>query len=263
MFNVDGNNKMWNGNKWWRKNTRGGYGVDLNRNYPAGWKSCNGSSGSRYSQTYRGPSPASEPETQNMMDFVKRIRPVFNISYHSYSEIVIYPYGCSPKRTMNYEVVEGIGQEIGNLLNYKAGTSYELLYNTDGGDIDWMYDEYQVIPYVIEVNSRSEGFQPSYKKWRDKTVIRNREGWKLLLNKLNGPGVKGIYSLAGEAFDDLSVEVLKGRNIILNYKVNTYGNYHLVLNPGEYTLIYKLNDEEVERRAVKVETKLKQVNIEL
>jgi carboxypeptidase T len=64
MFNVDGNNKMWNDDSFWRKNTRGGYGVDLNRNYPEGWNSCNGSSGSQSSQTYRGPNPASEPETK-------------------------------------------------------------------------------------------------------------------------------------------------------------------------------------------------------
>jgi murein tripeptide amidase MpaA len=40
MFNVDGNNKMWLENSMWRKNTRGGYGVDINRNYPTGWNSC-------------------------------------------------------------------------------------------------------------------------------------------------------------------------------------------------------------------------------
>jgi carboxypeptidase T len=94
MFNVDGNNKMWNFDSYWRKNTRGGYGVDLNRNYPSGWNSCNGSSGSQSSQTYRGPNPASEPETQAMMAFIKDVRPVFDISYHAYSELVIYPYGC-------------------------------------------------------------------------------------------------------------------------------------------------------------------------
>ena len=48
MFNVDGNNKMWTVDSWWRKNARGGYGVDLNRNYPTGWNKCNGSSGRKF-----------------------------------------------------------------------------------------------------------------------------------------------------------------------------------------------------------------------
>ena len=64
----------------WRKNTRdnngsGGFdsgdGVDINRNYPYKWGSCNGSSGSTWAQDYRGTAPASEPETQVMMDLVK------------------------------------------------------------------------------------------------------------------------------------------------------------------------------------------------
>lgn len=153
MFNLDGNRKMWNGNSMWRKNTRNDHGVDLNRNYPYGWNSCKGSSAETGAQDYRGTAPASEPETQAMMNLVATIKPVFNISYHSYSEIVIYPYGCRPNRTPSEEAVEAIGAEIGKKIDYKPGTAWELLYNADGGDIDWMYTQHQVIPYVIEVNS--------------------------------------------------------------------------------------------------------------
>src|SRR5690606_23752947 len=118
-FNVDGNNKMWDRNFMWRKNTRNGHGVDINRNYPTGWKSCNGSSSWPSAQDYRGSGPASEPETLAMMNFVASIKPVFNISYHSYSEIVIYPFGCRPGRTPVTEAVEMIGDEIGKKLDYK------------------------------------------------------------------------------------------------------------------------------------------------
>src|SRR5262245_25584780 len=49
----------------WRKNRRnnggGSFGVDLNRNYSYQWGG-NGSSGDSNSETYRGPSPFSEPE---------------------------------------------------------------------------------------------------------------------------------------------------------------------------------------------------------
>src|SRR5690606_35297117 len=128
-------------------------GVDLNRNYPKGWGSCNGSSGSRTSDTYRGEAPASEPETQAMMKLIQKIRPVFDISYHSYSELVLYPFGCRGQKTQTEEVVAKIGREMGTLLKYEPGTPWEILYSADGGDIDWMYDEYQVIPYVIEINS--------------------------------------------------------------------------------------------------------------
>lgn len=206
MFNVDGNQRMWTRDSMWRKNTRNGHRVDLNRNYPGTWNTCNGSSGMTFSQTYRGPSAGSEPETQVMMNFVKEIRPVFNISYHSFSELVLYPFGCKPGKAQ--QVVEAIGKEMGRLLDYQAGTPWELLYNADGGDIDWMFQEMQVIPFVIELNSSSQGgFHPDYKEWRDVTVEKNRLGWQYLLKRMQGPALVGKIKS-----QDVVVEVRNAKN---------------------------------------------------
>ncbi len=239
MFNLDGNNKMWTVDSMWRKNTRNGYGVDINRNYPSGWNSCNGSSSRTGAQDYRGTAPASEPETQAMMNFVASIKPVFNISYHSYSEIVIYPFGCRPRKTPTEEAVESIGAEIGQKIDYKPGTAWELLYNADGGDIDWMYTEHQVIPYVIEVNSTSVGFHPDYKKWRDKTVLRNRPGWMHLLNKLQGPSLQGIVSL--EDFSTVKIFKAGDAKVAQTYKINPNGSYYIILKPGKYDVSFEGN----------------------
>lgn len=243
MFNVDGNNKMWNDDSFWRKNTRGGYGVDLNRNYPQGWNSCNGSSGSQSSQTYRGPKPASEPETRAMMDFIAEYRPVFDISYHSYSELVIYPYGCKGERAQTYDVVEKIGKKIADLIDYEPGTAWELLYNADGGDIDWMYAAYQVIPYVIELNSRWQGFHPRYKKWRDKTVERNRDGWQYLIKRAHESGVRGQVTLNGQNVSEYKLTVSKinkGEKVkYQDYLGHRNGVFHLVLNKGTYELSFE------------------------
>lgn len=242
MFNVDGNNKMWSDDKFWRKNTRNGYGVDLNRNYPSGWGSCNGSSGDQDSQTYRGPSPASEPETKAMMNFIENTRPVFDISYHSFSQLVIYPYGCKARRTQTKEIVEKIGNHLGDLLDYKAGTAWELLYNADGGDIDWMYEAYQVIPYVLELNSRwAGGFHPDYNRWRDKTVERNRVGWQYLIARAHESGLRAIVTQNDKALDSFKIKVYKKENydkkiVFQDYNGQKNGVFHLVLNPGTYTV---------------------------
>lgn len=237
MFNVDGNNKVWNGSSMWRKNVRDGHGVDINRNYPYAWNTCRGSSGSTWAQDYRGKSAGSEPETQAMMNFVKDIRPVMEISYHSYSELVIYPYGCKPNRAETAAVVETIGKDIAKLLNYTPGTSWETLYSVDGGDIDWLYHEMQVIPYVIEVSSDREGFQPDYSKWRDVTVNLNRAGWQHILNRLEGPGVRGQISANTKEALVVEVKDVNGK-IFQTYRVNPDGTYHVVLNPGAYTLTF-------------------------
>ncbi|MFA6235947.1 MAG: M14 family metallopeptidase [Bacteriovorax sp.] len=235
MFNVDGNNIVWGKDNMWRKNARDNYGVDLNRNYPYAWGKCNGSSSSRSAQDYRGPSAASEPETKVMMNLVKDIRPVFDISYHSYSELVIYPLGCKGQRTQNADVVEAIGKEMGSKLGYTAGTAWETLYSVDGGDIDWMYATYQVIPYVIEVNSSSDGFQPDYSKRRP-TAELNRKAWMHLLDRLDGPGIRGQVN-AGE-FNVLVQKKNGGQYIdYMNYVGNPDGTFHAVVSPGEYRVI--------------------------
>ncbi len=266
MFNVDGNVKMWNHDKWWRKNVRGGYGVDLNRNYPTGWNKCNGSSGRKTSQTYRGPSPASEPETKVMMDFIEKTRPVFDISYHAYSELVIYPFGCDGERTPTKTVVEKIGIEIATKLEYKPGTAWDLLYSVDGGDIDWMYDAFQVIPYVIEVSSSRQGFQPSYSKWRDKTVERNRAGWMHLLDRVQESGVRGQIMSSGTSVENAIVKVfnVSEQDILFQkYKAHQNGLYHLVLNPGTYKLEVHVDGNLEAEQVVTVKKNLVIQNIEL
>ncbi len=189
MVNPDGSHKVWNENSMWRKNARGDYGVDINRNYPYKWNACDGSSDDMYAQDYRGPSAGSEPETQVMMAFIKKIRPSFDISFHSYGEFVIYPFGCNGIRTPTDSGVEKIGKEMAATIDYSPGTAWELLYDVDGGDIDWLFAEAGVIPFVIEVSPRRDGFQPSYDK-RDPLVTKMRSAWQYLLKQFSGAGIK-------------------------------------------------------------------------
>ena len=49
-------------------------GTDLNRNFAYNWGCCGGSSGTFSSETYRGASPFSAPETQRIRDFVNSPR---------------------------------------------------------------------------------------------------------------------------------------------------------------------------------------------
>ena len=163
------------------------------------------------------------------MNFVSSIKPVFNISYHAYSELVIYPKGCRGERTENKEVVEGIGKELGKVLNYAAGTAWELLYSVDGSDIDWMYAAEQVIPYVIEVSPRSDGFQPPYSR-RNAEVEKNRAGWQFLLDRLEGPSIHGVTS----KYQTIRYRNLSKAGQYRDYKINPDGSYHLIVNKGEY-----------------------------
>ncbi|MFF5141094.1 M14 family zinc carboxypeptidase [Streptomyces sp. NPDC013157] len=87
----------------WRKNLRDvngdgvigtGDGVDLNRNFGYKWGyDDEGSSPNPTSETYRGASPESEPETRALDDFEKRIGFTYGINYHSAAELLLYGVG--------------------------------------------------------------------------------------------------------------------------------------------------------------------------
>ncbi|MFE4641847.1 M14 family zinc carboxypeptidase, partial [Streptomyces sp. NPDC056730] len=87
----------------WRKNLRDvdgdgriapGDGVDLNRNFPYKWGyDDEGSSPRPANETYRGAGPGSEPETQAIDRFQKRIGFDYGINYHSAAELLLYGVG--------------------------------------------------------------------------------------------------------------------------------------------------------------------------
>ncbi|XP_012669178.1 carboxypeptidase A5 isoform X3 [Otolemur garnettii] len=93
-------------NRLWRKNksTRPGIfciGVDLNRNWKSGFGG-NGSNNNPCSETYHGPSPQSEPEVSAIVNFITahgNFKAL--ISIHSYSQMLMYPYGQSLKPVSN------------------------------------------------------------------------------------------------------------------------------------------------------------------
>ncbi|MCX8173684.1 MAG: M14 family zinc carboxypeptidase [Thermoplasmata archaeon] len=154
----------------WRKNRRnngdGTYGVDLNRNYNGSqngdsngaWGGA-GSSHTTSSETYCGPSAFSEPETQAIRDFVIGLRNQNNqlaisISYHSYGEVVYYPWGYaySPEHggspvvtTPDVTYQKKIAQDIASRITSQSGTgTYDPMqsgdsYLTTGDTDDWTY----------------------------------------------------------------------------------------------------------------------------
>jgi hypothetical protein len=90
-------------NRLWRKNLRDvnadgvistGDGVDLNRNFAYKWGyDDEGSSPNPTSETYRGATPGSEPETSALDRFEKRIGFTYGINYHSAAELLLYGVG--------------------------------------------------------------------------------------------------------------------------------------------------------------------------
>ena len=164
---------------WWRKNCRdvlsdgfddwgdgNGDGIDLNRNFTYQWGYDDwGSSPDWSDQTYRGASPGSEAETQAVMNLVDQQGGNVGISYHSYGQYIIMPWGYipdypdEPYYSTFWEIADGIHDvlqaELGR--NYSEGNSSDLLYPTNGDMVDWMFGDQTMYGFCIEVNSAGDG----------------------------------------------------------------------------------------------------------
>jgi len=172
LVNPDGYVYTWSGtaNRLWRKNRRantgGTYGVDLNRNWNDHWGG-DGSSGTPSSDTYRGTAPFSEPESTAVSNYVLANGP-FNgaIDYHSYSQLILRPYGWTTALPPNDALAKTVGDTIRarilavNNVAYTSQPSWQLYY-TSGTAQDWYYSQAKVpLSYTIELrDTGTYGFQ--------------------------------------------------------------------------------------------------------
>jgi len=147
LVNPDGHAYVFSTDRWWRKNRRrngdGSYGVDLNRNYGYMWGYDNqGSSPTPSDQTYRGPGPFSEPEVQAIRDLCLQHRFRISLSYHSYGELFLYPWGYRAMNTPDHAVFKALADSCVAYNGYAPGNAASgTIYITNGDSDDWLYGE--------------------------------------------------------------------------------------------------------------------------
>ena len=170
--NPDGRKKAEAGDSW-RKNTNESYcgatsssrGADLNRNFPYQWGCCGGSSTDPCSETYRGPNAGSESEVWAVRDYVTALFPnvwsggtvppdssgVF-IDVHSYSQLVLWPWGYTSSLPPNATALQTFGRKLAYFNGYTPEQSIGL-YPTDGTTDDFAYGTRGVAAYTIELGT--------------------------------------------------------------------------------------------------------------
>lgn len=189
MANPDGHHQAERGEDW-RKNTHpftGGVGVDLNRNFPFKWDLGNGGSSSHpSSETYQGPSAVSEPETKAVKGFLSSIPNLkIGMDFHAYSNLVMYPWGWTDKPAPDAKLLEAIARKLASFNRYKP-IQASGLYPTSGTIRDFVYGELHVPYFTIEIGSRMDGFDPSFKRGQA-LVAENVPGAMWMLSIADDP----------------------------------------------------------------------------
>jgi hypothetical protein len=155
VANPDGYQYSWSTDRYWRKNRRGTFGVDLNRNFSVGFGGT-GSSGSRLSQTYRGPHAFSEPESSALRDLSRREHIALHVDFHAYGQIALYPWGHTGTPSDDRDRFAAIGDRMVSAMVAQHGTRFRLssaieFYPAAGAMLDWMYGEAGALSYTIEL----------------------------------------------------------------------------------------------------------------
>ncbi len=203
LVNPDGNHAYWHVSRHGgRKNGRDtddngrhdpSDGVDLNRNYPFRWHTLGEVASHSDSRRawYRGPRPASEPETQSMMRLADAERFVAAISYHTQANAILVPYtipqAVDPEPNELWDVAKAMAERAGLQVNRRLLDVRRRLYAVDGVDQDWHRAAHGTAALLVEGTltnpGRAKGLQ---------MVAATRGTWQGLLDRvLGGPGLRG------------------------------------------------------------------------
>lgn len=138
--------KMNNGSKNFKRWKANAKGIDLNRQYNAGWSAIKNSPKSPSYKNYKGKTPESAKEVKAIVSFVNEIKPEMAIAYHSSGEILYWNYkqnATNKKRDLVY------AKKIGSI------TGYSLVYPgpnpSGGGFTDWFIEKKKKPGFTPEI----------------------------------------------------------------------------------------------------------------
>ncbi|XP_059048581.1 zinc carboxypeptidase-like [Achroia grisella] len=167
VTNPDGYLHTFTRDRMWRKNRRpinaNAYGVDLNRNWNNNWL-MHGASLNPSTQTYAGPGPFSEVESRTLSTYIEELgnRIELYLSFHSFSQLLLIPFGNTTEPLANYNDAVNIGRRAMGALSARYGTMYttgniaEAIYLATGGSVDWVKEVIKV-PLVYCYEFRDKG----------------------------------------------------------------------------------------------------------
>ncbi|HOO96678.1 MAG TPA: M14 family metallopeptidase [Caldisericia bacterium] len=180
MLNPDGHIYSVEEDRMWRKNRKvftSTIGVDLNRNYSHMWSKM-GSSDNGSSEVYRGKEAFSENETQIIRDLAKQIPFIGCISYHTYGDLVLYPWAYSYERVYCEDILADIAYNMAKVAgppddnDRKSSTAkyaQELdylpmkgsdLYPTAGECGDYLFSTHGIAGFTVEIGNKANDFIP-------------------------------------------------------------------------------------------------------
>jgi hypothetical protein len=192
-----------------------GVGIDLNRNYGA-FHGGPGASNQPPDPTYHGPTPFSEPETQNIRELVSSRQVTGLVTNHTFSNLILRPNGVAPDTigpdghpigfAPDEEAMKRLGAKMAFHNGYTNQHGWEL-YDTTGTTEDYSYNATGGYGYTFEIGANE--FHPPYEQ-----VVAE---------------YTGDTEAADEHVDDPGITQGNGEAFLLAYENAVNWHHHAVL----------------------------------
>lgn len=196
-------------------------GVDLNRDYGFMWDSWGGSLG-EYSQV----------ETKALRDFMYENQGTVHITYHSGTEIMLYPWGYRPEATpdnTHLDFIAALYSDQSGYANLEYGQSYTALYAVNGSTKDGNYGTMGTMSYTMELSTSK---QPP----TSQILVYYNYNYPSMLKMIEYGG----YGVSGTITDATTGLPVKAAVFVNSgypcYTDPAIGDYHRFLVPGTYVL---------------------------
>lgn len=168
VVNPDGHEFTRQHDRLWRKNRRpnpdGSRGVDPNRNYGICGEHSTPTSPASCPATNVGPRAFCEPETRAVRDLIGRELFRGVVTYHSYSQLILWPWGHTRRPIADpgdRQLPGQLAQRMQQLIRGVHGMTYtpeqsSELYPTAGDTTDWTYGIYGIPSSTVELRPHTQ-----------------------------------------------------------------------------------------------------------
>ncbi len=141
-------------------------GLDLNRNFPSGWRQ-------EFEQLGAGPYPTSEPEVRAVVDFFTSHPNICGgTSIHTFSGVLLRPFGHAPDDKLPAEdlwTYQAVGKKGEELTGYPAISIWHEFQYYPGefitGAFDWIYEHLGMYIWTIEIWNPKKEAGIDNKEW--------------------------------------------------------------------------------------------------
>ena len=185
-------------------------GLDLNRNFPAGWRQ-------EHEQFGAGPYPTSEPEVRAVVHFITHHANITGgLSFHTWSGVLLRPFSTMADDEMPPEdlwTYKKQGEVGAAMTGYPAISVYhEFRYHPKDvitGAFDWIYEHLGLYEWTIEIwcPMREAGIKDyKYIDWfRDHPVEDDLKMLAWADKKLNGKGYIDWYKFKHPQLGEIEI----------------------------------------------------------